>query len=642
MTDHDGGRGVIDRDPDPTAADGHDAGARQDWQRRIYQRLTSTTDANAALALPAPGGIRAEPGVGHIRLQWEPVPGAVGYLIERTDLDAARPHIVSHGGSDVPAVATSRFADTGVADGTEYHYRVGAVAGADFPVWAWSERVSAGTLAEKPAPLDVRVDAATVTGGLRRVWRMVGAERLSQLRVGIDGHGHDVGAEFAHALRLAHDDLGVHEVRAHAILHDDNSVATRGPEGTIVVNFDLVDWIYDQLLAIGVKPVVELSFMPAVLARDTSETVFGYRGIVSPPADWAEWRELVRGLVGHLVDRYGREEVRTWAFEVWNEPNLVVFWSGTQEEYLRLYDEAARAVKSVDQQLRVGGPSTAAAEWVEALVAHAAASGIDLDFVSTHTYGNLPLDLRPALHRHGFADVPIWWTEWGVGATHFGPIHDSVFGAPFILSGLAAAQTRADALAYWVISDHFEELGRPPRLFHDGFGLLTVGNLRKPRYWAVHLAEHLGDRVLDTQVTGDGADVLVQAWAARHDDGTVDVLIWNGSINAELRTGDPRLDRRVRLAVVGLGAGGYQVELARIDEHHSNVVAQCPPDVEWPDAAQWAHLRRHDELHTQRLEDIMPTDGTARFVFDIPMPGVARIRLSTGLTWIGTDEEKIR
>ncbi len=217
-----------------------------------------------------------------------------------------------------------------------------------------------------------------------------------------------------------------------------------------------------------------------------------------------------------------------------------------------------------------------------------------------------------------------------MGPTHFGPVHDSVLGAPFVLSGFHSAQGRMDAVAYWVISDHFEELGRPQQLFHSGFGLLSVGNLRKPRYWAVHLAEHLGDQVLAARVDGDGADVLVQAWATRHADGTIDVLVWNGTINAALMAGDPRLDRHVQLTTNGLDAHSYQVQLARVDEHHSNVVAHCPADVTWPDEELWAHLRNHDGLDQERLPDALPADGTARLEFDLPMPGIARIRLSAG------------
>ena len=402
--------------------------AKEDWEHRIYRRLTDTTEADPALALPAPTDLRAQPGAGHVRLSWQPVPAAAGYLIERTGPQGDA-RIVDHGGSDVAAVPTTSFADTGIDDGVEYQYRVGAVAGAEYPVWAWSEPVTGRTSGEPAGLVQISVNAASVVGKLDRVWRMVGSERLTQFRFGDDGHGHQIGAEFAEALRRGHDDLGVTHVRAHAILHDDNHVVTRAADGAVHCDFTEVDAIYDQLLEIGLRPVVELSFMPAAIARDPDETVFAYRGIICPPKDWAEWHVVVRELAAHLVERYGIDEVATWSFEVWNEPNLEVFWTGTKADYLRLYDESARALKSVDARLRVGGPSTAASEWVETLTAHAADTDVPLDFLTTHTYGNLPLSVEPSLHRHGFDGIPVWWTEWGVGSTHFGPIHDSVSGA---------------------------------------------------------------------------------------------------------------------------------------------------------------------------------------------------------------------
>jgi len=198
-----------------------------------------------------------------------------------------------------------------------------------------------------------------------------------------------------------------------------------------------------------------------------------------------------------------------------------------------------------------------------------------------------------------------------------------------MLSGYLAAQRSVDALAYWVISDHFEELGRPERLFHHGFGLLALGNLHKPRYWAAHLAAHLGDEVLSCTLDGDGAGVLVEAWATRHEDGTIDVLVWNGTLNAELSTGAPRLDRHVQLSVTGLDAPLYQVRLALIDQAHSNVVRHCPDDMLWPDDTLTAHLHAHDGLFEQHLPDIAPRERTARWDVQLPMPGVARIRLSS-------------
>jgi xylan 1,4-beta-xylosidase len=599
--------------------------ARADFEQRIYRRLTDTSSADESLALPAPTGLHAEPGAGHVRLSWRAVDGAAGYLIERTGPDGEA-GLLQHDGSDVPAVPAPPFADTGIEAGVEYRYRVAAVLGAEYPAWHWSDQVT-GHASDDPAePVELVVDAGQTVDTLHRVWEMIGSERLTQLRFGADGNGNDIGREFARALRIAHDDIGAKYVRAHAILHDDNHVVTRAGDGSLRFDFTQVDALYDEILDIGLRPIVELSFMPRVIAADPDAEVFAYHGLISPPREWSQWYQLVHALTAHLVERYGLDEVRRWAFEVWNEPNLEVFWTGTRDDYLRMYDESARAVKAVHPELWVGGPSTAAGEWIETLAAHAEQAGVPLDFVTSHTYGNVPLDTRPSIERHGFAGIPTWWTEWGVGSTHYGAIHDGVAGAPFALTGYQDVQGRMAAVAYWVISDHFEELGRPPALFHNGFGLLTVGNLRKPRYWAVHLAAHQGDHVLATKLDGDGAGVLVRAWATKHDDGTVDVLVWNGTINGALMNGDPRLDRDVHLAIGGLDDAGYDVSLARIDEHHSNILDGYPTDIGWPDAQLWEQLHAADRLHEEPMTRVEPGAVNAAFSLVLPLPGVVRVR----------------
>jgi len=317
----------------------------------------------------------------------------------------------------------------------------------------------------------------------------------------------------------------VESVRAHAVFHDDTAVY-REVDGQPVHDFAVIDRIYDAVRAVGLRPVVEVGYMPKDLARDPGYTVFGYRAIVSPPKDYNRWGDLVRSLAQHLVDRYGRDEVAGWAFEVWNEANLEPFWSGTKQEWLHLYDVTADAVKSVDARIAVGGPSSAAAGWVDDLLAHCRRSGAAVDFVSTHTYGSPPLDIRAALVRHGFADAKILWTEWGVTPSHFNPVNDSVFTGVFLLRGMRSAAGRVDALSYWVASDHFEELGRPPRLLHGGFGLLTVGNLPKPGFHALRLLSRLGERELPVHLSGDGANSLIEAWASRAGDGRQAVQQW--------------------------------------------------------------------------------------------------------------------
>jgi xylan 1,4-beta-xylosidase len=220
----------------------------------------------------------------------------------------------------------------------------------------------------------------------------------------------------------------------------------------------------------------------------------------------------------------------------------------------------------------------------------------------------------------GLEGVQVWWTEWGVTPTHFYDVTDSVYGAPFVLHGMKSAQGRIDALAYWVVSDHFEELGRAERLLHGGFGLMTIGNLRKPRWWALALAEQQGHELLDAELTGDGAGSLVDAWVTRHDDGTVDVLAWNGSLEQAKAGGDPLLDRTVRITVSGLGA--TDATLARIDHEHSNLAARWDKLRDWPTREEWERLQAADRLDEESLGTLDAPELELR----LPQPGVARLR----------------
>ena len=179
-------------------------------------------------------------------------------------------------------------------------------------------------------------------------------------------------------------------VRFHAIFHDEVGVYDEDADGHPIYNFSYVDQIYDGLLANGVKPFVELSFMPKKLTSNPNALhAFWYKQNVAPPKDWAKWDALMEQFVRHLVDRYGEEEVAKWYFEVWNEPNID-FWAGDPKEatYFQLYDHTVRTLKKVSGKLRVGGPSTAQAAWVDRMIAHATAENVPLDFVSTHVYGN--------------------------------------------------------------------------------------------------------------------------------------------------------------------------------------------------------------------------------------------------------------
>ena len=607
--------------------------ARSDWEQRIGLRSGEGGTVDVPRLAP-PTGLVATAGAAQVTLDWTPVPGAVGYQVHVADSADGEFEPLDHAGRDVLAVPHPPYVDTTGKPGAERWYAVTtlsdvAVEGPE------SERVSA-TPEDGPAgSVALHVDAAGDLGELDRPWRpMIGSEHLSHALSTATTGGRVIGEELTSALVAARDEIGVRSVRAHAILCDDVGVY-REVDGEPVHDFTGVDKVYDHLRGLELYPVVELSFMPRDLAGDPDKTVFEYGAIVSPPKDWERWYDLIRDLTQHLVDRYGREEVvEHWSFEVWNEANLEVFWSGTPEEYMKLYDVTAAAVRAVDERLLVGGPSSAAAGWVEELLAHVAASGSPVDFVTTHTYGSPPLDFRPSLERYGHGGKPIWWTEWGVTPTHFNEVSDAVFSGVFLLRGMKSAMGRIEALAYWVVSDHFEELGRPPSLLHGGFGLRTVGELRKPRWWALALLERLGETRLPVALDGDGADSLVESVATRSSDGQVSVLAWNMTLDQTKAAGWAPLDRDVTVTVDGLAPGtSYTLRHLRVDEHHSNIAAVWRElrdgDQPWPDDAQWEVLRAADKLEELEPETEVVADGSGRVELTtrLPMPSMSLLEL---------------
>lgn len=606
----------------------HDAGL--DWEESASQRREGADD----LVLPrlsAPRGVVAHPGRGQVTLDWEPVHGAAGYLVRRADAPDGEYLPLEIGEPWVRPVPHPPLTDTTGDPGRVAWYTVASVAAVDDHDQPASAPVEATSGVGGAAACHIVVETADVLGPLARPWRpIIGAEHLSQLGYGLGPGGRHIGDEFAEALRMAHDELGVRAVRAHSILHDELGVY-REVDGSPVHDFSGIDRIYDRVLEIGLRPIVEVSYMPHDLAREPAKTIFAYEAIISPPKDWARWEALVADLAAHLVHRYGRDEVSTWGFEIWNEANLEVFWSGTRDEYLRLYEISARAVKSVDPALPVGGPATAAAGWIDDLLADVARSGAPIDFLSTHTYGNAPLDLRPIAARHGRPDLRLWWTEWGAHATHFSTVHDSVWSATYVARGMVSAMGRLEALAYWTVSDHFEELGRPPCLLHGGFGLLTVGNLRKPRWWALWMLEQLRSLRLLTRVEGDGAGDMVNAVATSDPDGRLAILLWNGTVDVAKAGGDRLLDRHIDLTFVDLPATRYRVRHRRLDEQHSNLIPTATVILaghEWPDETGWHALREADRLvDLEPLAHVRAAARTLHLMFEMPMPSLSLIEL---------------
>jgi xylan 1,4-beta-xylosidase len=386
-------------------------------------------------------------------------------------------------------------------------------------------------------------DAPDAPGG-RRISVEVGAptrprDRFADLSVGSDYPGTLIRDDSLLQLKLVRDELGFRYIRFHAIFHDVLGTY-REAGGQPVYDWTKLDYLYDELLEIGIKPFVELGFTPDAM-KSSDQTIFYWNGNTSHP-DPAKWSNLVDAFARHLIERYGLGEVQTWFFEVWNEPNLDGFWEGAdQAAYFDLYAVTARALKAIDPGLRVGGPSTAGAAWVPELLSFAAAEQVAVDFVSTHTYGvdggfldeNGQADtklsaspdaiigdvrrVRGQIEASTSPGLPLYFTEWSPSYTPRDPVHDSYHNGPYILTKLKESAGLVQGMSYWAYTDLFEEPGPPSAAFQGGFGLLNPQGIRKPAYFAYKYLNRLGDLEVDTRdaqslAALDGNTVQVLAW----------------------------------------------------------------------------------------------------------------------------------
>ena len=366
--------------------------------------------------------------------------------------------------------------------------------------WVLCTSAVASVLAAQSSPLPAR----HIVIGIDNTSGPV--DRFFDLSVGSDYPGTLIRDDSQAQLKTAVDELGFRYIRFHAIFHDVLGTV-RVENGETVYNWSKIDRLYDDLLAKHIKPFVELGFTPEALAT-SQNSIFYWHGNTSHP-DPAGWRNLVGAFIHHLEQRFGKDEVRTWYFEVWNEPNLSGFWEGAEQKaYFQLYDLTAKTIKSIDPELRVGGPATAGAAWVPEFLAHVKESGAGVDFVSTHTYGvqggfldeegksDTKLDPSPdaivgdvkrtreQISASAFPDLPLYFTEWSTSYMPRDSVHDSYISAPYILNKLKACEGLAQGMSYWTYTDLFEEPGPPSAPFQGGFGLLNPQGIRKPAFFA--------------------------------------------------------------------------------------------------------------------------------------------------------------
>ncbi len=419
-------------------------------------------------------------------------------------------------------------------------------------------------------------------------------------------------------------------VRFHAILDDDIGVYDgEDAQGQPIYNWSYVDHIYDGLLDNGIKPFVELSFMPKKMAARLDYHAFWYKQIVAPPADYNKWGALVQAFTQHLVDRYGIDEVASWYFEVWNEPNID-FWTGrpAQSTYFELYDHAARAVKAVNTRLRVGGPATAQAAWVDAMIAHATTQNVPLDFVSTHVYGNdtaqdvfgHPQEIPPhgmvceavkyvhqQIQHSAKPEMPLIWSEFNATYMNQQEITDSTYLGPWMANTIRACDGMTAMMSYWSFSDVFEEQGVVKTPFYGGYGLMAEDDIPKPALTAFSILHLLGT----TRIANAATDTIV----TKRPDGSLVIALWN-----LVEPGAAGTPKEFQLSLKGMSSNAL-AQISRADADHGDTLDgwKTMGSPKYPTKAQIAALRK---IGAPASPETLPVEG-GKLRVSVPTQGLA-------------------
>ena len=440
----------------------------------------------------------------------------------------------------------------------------------------------------------ISADVKLVKGPRSMAWQdCVGAGRVAE---GLRGG-------WRQQLEDAHREIGFKYIRMHGLLQDELGVYSQGRDGEPHYNWQYIDDVYDFLLSIGMKPFVEFGFMPNALASGNGK-IFWWNANVTPPKDYAKWDALITALVKHWTDRYGENEVKTWRFEIWNEPNYPGFWHPPQgttprDAYFEMYVHTARAVKSVSTNYAVGGPAGAGPVWTAELIDLCQQTNAPIDFISYHAYGlgggpsgldaygNNKLYLSPNLHsvadtansqlpiikKSAQPNLPVHITEWSASYSPRDPVHDAYFSAPFILDQLRRTEAMA-SMSYWTFTDVFEENGPAPRPFHGGFGLINYQGIRKPSFWAYKFLAALGGTELQN------ADDCSYVCANEHG---AQVLLWDlthptgGKISNQeyFFKEHPAVEKgTVKVQLKNLTPGNYHLIVQRIGYRHHDAYSR--------------------------------------------------------------------
>jgi xylan 1,4-beta-xylosidase len=532
-----------------------------------------------------------------------------------------------------------------------------------------------------PIPVTIEVDAARDEGPVEPVWRFFGADEPNYATMK-DGRTTlaTLGALAPDRVYFRTHNLFTSGDGTPALKWGSTGIYREDAQGRPIYDWTIVDRIFDTYRARGVKPYVELGFMPEAMSTKPQPYQHDWRpgsgtlrtGWAYPPRDYAKWEELIHQWVRHCIERYGRAEVASWYFQTWNEANLPqYYWGGTREEFFRLHDAAVRGVRRALPEARVGGPDSAGAgdDFLAAFLAHVKAARTPTDFLSFHAKGQpvviedaqgghvrmgLNTHLRAADHE--FAAIaadpdartkPIIIGESDpegcaacqgpANAYRNGTMYSSYTAASF--ARLRALAARRGLKLEGILSWAFEFEDQPP---FAGFRQLTSGGIDLPvmnmfKLFAKmrgHYVRATSDHQapLDTVLSAGVRDTPDIGSVASLEGNTLSILVWHYHDDDV-----PGADAAVALRLRGLPpalAKGATVTHYRIDAAHSNSFAawRAMGSPIAPTDAQRAALLKAATLATMGAtpEPITAEKAGAALSFGLPRQGVSLLVLTPG------------
>ena len=360
-------------------------------------------------------------------------------------------------------------------------------------------------------------------------------------------------ADVQEMLRELQKKVGFKYIKFHGILSDDMLVYKEDYKGNPTYSFVFIDKALDFILSIGLKPLIEFTFMPKDLTNENAHSVFASKFYIGEPKDYDKWSDLIRNLMSHLIDRYGIREVRNWLYCAWNEPDTTtsLFGFKNDEDYYKLYKITYDIVKGYSSQCQFGSPSIIFSykvyqDWIKKFLDYCFNNNCRPDFINIHYYDNdftidnisahspanpshgrlnmdsesfnkAIVDIKKYMNDLGVGELPIYLTEWNLTVSHRNLLNDTVFKSCYLAKNLLENYDQLDSFGYWVLTDLIEETQPSMSEFHGGLGLYTYHQIKKPHFYIFEFLNTLGNSFIDK---GPGYFV-----AKKH--GCIQIILYN-------------------------------------------------------------------------------------------------------------------